>query len=92
MNELLSAYKSATGTSEWNVTHQDVDEGIKKAKEAMASNDFMTKMMAIGSLGLIVSLKKGLGGDFVAAGVSDNELLGLPREDVAATVNKILNG
>lgn len=92
MNELLSAYTSATGVSDWTVAHKEVEQGVKEAKETSASSsDFMARMRAIGLLGLLVSLKKGCGGDFVGSGIADNELLGLPREEVTATVASILN-
>lgn len=92
MNELLAAYKSATGVPEWKVTHGDVEQGIKEAQEVITSSEnFMDRMQAIGRLGLLVGLKEGLGGDFVAEGLSDNELLELPRNDVTETVMKLLN-
>ena len=93
MNNLLAAYKSATGVSEWDVIQGEVEQGIKEAQETIAnSKEFMDKMRAIGLLGLLVGLKKGLGGDFVAAGLSDNKLLQLPPDDVTETVTKIVKG
>jgi hypothetical protein len=93
LNDLLAAYKSATGVSEWDVAYANVEQGIKEAQETSASaTDFMGKMRAIGTLALLVGFKRGLGGDFVAAGLSDNELLELPREDVTETVTRVLKG
>lgn len=92
MNDLLAAYKEAAGGSDWNVTYEETDHAIKEAKETVQTSDiFMEKMRAIGRLGLLVSLKRGLGGDFVAEGISDNEALDLPRGDLAKTIKGVLS-
>lgn len=90
--DLLAAYKSATGVSDWDVSYGDVDQGIKEAQEICRTSEGMEKMRAIGRLGLLVGLKKDLGADFAAEGLSDNELLELPRENVTETVTRILKG
>ncbi|KAF2439155.1 hypothetical protein P171DRAFT_476945 [Karstenula rhodostoma CBS 690.94] len=93
MNEILAAYKSATGVSGWKVAHDSVDQGIKITQETnKTSQEFMDKMRAIGLLGLLVGVKKGLGGDFAAEGLSDIELLELPRSDVTETITQLLKG
>lgn len=87
LNDLLAAYKSVTGVSEWNIGYGDIDEGIEEAKHTSAtSEDMREKMRAVGRLGLLVGLKEELGADFVAAGLSDNELLGVPRGDLEQTI------
>lgn len=91
LNDLLAAYKAATGVSEWDVSFGNVEEGIKEAKEASAtSSDMMEKMRAIGRLGLLVGLKEELGADFTAAGLSNNQLLGIPGDDLTQTVTQLL--
>jgi hypothetical protein len=89
LNDLLAAYKEATGVSKWDIADGQVDQGIKEAQETQkSSNNFMDKMRAIGLLGLLVGLKKGLGGDFVAEGLSDNEVLEIPHGSVVEAVKK----
>ncbi|CAI6337838.1 unnamed protein product [Periconia digitata] len=91
LNDLLAAYKSATGVSDWTINTGDVDEGIEEAKRVHAtSSDVMEKMRAMGLLGLLVGLKEGLGADFTAAGVVDNEMLGVPRGDLEQAVVRAL--
>jgi uncharacterized protein YbjT (DUF2867 family) len=90
MNELLAAYKQATGRDDWEVSYASIEEGTGESYKALGNPDCSMgdRMKAIGRLGLIVGLKPELGADFVAAGVSDNELLGLARGPDLAEVLK----
>lgn len=93
LNDLLAAYKEATGSneSEWDVEYCNVEEGIREAQEtSKSSQSFMNKMRAMGLLGLLVGVKKDLGGNFVAEGLSDNDLLEIPRGSVTDSVKKYL--
>jgi nucleoside-diphosphate-sugar epimerase len=91
LNDLLAAYKEATGVSEWNITHGEVEQGIKDAQETSKSaTGFMDKMRAMGLLGLLVGMTKDSGADFVAEGLSDNDLLEMPRGSVTESVKKNL--
>jgi nucleoside-diphosphate-sugar epimerase len=91
LNDLLAAYKEATGVSEWNIAHGEVEQGIKDAQEtSKTATAFMDKMRAMGLLGLLVGLTKDAGADFVAEGLSDNDLLEIPRGNVTESVKKNL--
>jgi hypothetical protein len=91
LNDLLAAYKEATGISEWNISHGHVEQGIKEAQEtSKAATAFMDKMRAIGLLGLLVGLTKDSGADFVAEGLSDNDLLEIPNGSVTESVKNNL--
>lgn len=91
LNDLLTAYKEATGVSEWNIAHGQVEQGIKEAQETCkTATEFMDKMRAIGLLGLLVGLIKDSGADFVAEGMSDNDLLEIPRGRVTESVKNNL--
>lgn len=92
LNDLLAAYKLATGVSEWSIDYGNIDEGIEEAKHTSAtSENMMEKMRAVSRLGLLVGLKEDLGADFVAAGLSDNGLLGVPRGDLEQTIASSLS-
>jgi len=91
MNELLAAYKLGTGVSDWNLSHDSVEQCIKRSQEKFKTAEtFMDRMRAVRPLGLLVGVKEGLGGDFVAEGLSDNELLEVPRSDVFETTTELL--
>lgn len=91
MNELLAAYKTATGVADWEVTYGDIEEGIRVAREKFENTKpSEEKSRALGFLAHAIGLKEGLGADFVAAGLSDNELLELPHDDLTSTIAKIL--
>lgn len=91
LNNLFAAYKEATMTSEWDITYSETTQGIKDAQvRAKTADNFMDKMRAIGRLALLSGLTEGAGADFVAEGISDNELLGIPQEDVVETVKEIV--
>lgn len=47
-------------------------------------------MMAMGKLALASTVKPGIEGDFAEEDLLDNELLGLPRENVEETVARVL--
>lgn len=86
LNELLESYKKATGVSEWKITHVNTNEELESGMEDMRQGNFMGMFkLALGS-----KIKPGLGGDFAADGLLENEFLGLPRESVEETVARVL--
>lgn len=92
LNELCAAYKEVTGVSEWRLTYGKTEHGIQEAREVCGTAENPIDVMrAIGLLGLLATIKRGLGGNFVEAGLSDNELLGLPRENAVNTMRQVLN-
>ncbi|KAF2258645.1 NAD(P)-binding protein [Lojkania enalia] len=93
MNELLEAYKIGTGVSDWNISYGETDAAIHAAVEkSKTAQDFMDRMQATMLLGLLVCLKKECGHDFVAEGISDNELLEMPRGNLIECVRHSLRG
>ncbi|KAF4626471.1 hypothetical protein G7Y89_g11690 [Cudoniella acicularis] len=89
MNDILESYKKATGVSNWDIVHVNSDVQIKKATEAMISGSG-DRMVAMGNLALASLAKEGMGADFAAEGLLDNDLLGIPRETVDETVARVL--
>jgi hypothetical protein len=85
LNEILRAYKTATGVDEGKITHVKSDEQIISGMEVKTGS-----MMAMGKLALASIVKPGIEGDFAEEGLLDNELLGLPRENVEETVARVL--
>ena len=90
LNELLTAYKKATGNEDWTVTHADIDEEIKAAQESLGGPKGSSNMMAVAKLGMAVELKDEFGSNFDKLGILDNDLLGLSRESVDDTVAAVL--
>jgi len=88
MNEILEAYKKATGVTDWDVSHVKWDEEVAQGKEMMTSGN----MWGMAKLALAVEVKEGFGADFAAEGLLDNELLDIPRDTVDATVARVMKG
>ena len=92
LNELCAAYKEVTGVSEWKLTYGKTEQGIQEARGVCGTSQKpMDIMRAMGLLGLLATIKKGLGGDFVEAHLSDNQLLEVPRENAVDTMRRLLN-
>ncbi|OCL06609.1 NAD(P)-binding protein [Glonium stellatum] len=87
-NEILKAYGKAVGVDEWNVTNFDADEAIDDAKKQLLLSS--ENLVAMGTLGLAIVVKPGLGGDFKAEGLLDNDLLEIPTLKVDQVVTSIL--
>ncbi|TVY83738.1 hypothetical protein LSUE1_G001673 [Lachnellula suecica] len=86
LNKILEAYKKATGVADWDVNHVKWDVEVASGKEMMKTGN----MWGMGKLALAVEVKEGFGADFEKAGLLDNELLGIKRGDVEATVARVL--
>jgi hypothetical protein len=91
LNELLDIYQKVVGDEGWTITRKESEEGIREAQEtSRTAQEFMPRMMAIGRLALLSSVKGGLGADFVEEGLSWNEKLGVQREDVNVVTRRVL--
>lgn len=88
-NDILAALEKATGTK-WQVNHVDSDERIKTGKDLLQKGDFK----GVGLLIVAANFngKVDVGSDFTKAAKLDNDLLGLPKEDLQASVDTIVNG
>lgn len=88
-NDTLAALEKATGTK-WQVNHVDSDEQIKIGNELMKKGDFTGFGMLI--IAAIFNGKVDVGADFTKVAKLDNELLGLPEEDLQATIDAVVKG
>jgi nucleoside-diphosphate-sugar epimerase len=88
-NDVLAALEKATGTK-WQVNHVDSDERTKTGNELIKQGDFTGFPLLI--LAVILNGKVDVGSDFTKVAKLDNDLLGLPKEDLQATIDAIVKG
>lgn len=88
-NDILAALEKATGTK-WQVNHVDSDEQIKIGNELMQQGDWNGFGKLI--VAVIFNGKVDCGSDFTKAAKLDNDLLGLPKEDLQDAVDAIVKG
>lgn len=86
--DMLAAFEKSTG-QKFEVKHVDSDEQAQQGREMLAKGDHMGIPKLI--LAAILNRKHDCGADFTKLGRLDNELLGLPQEDLQATVDAILS-
>jgi hypothetical protein len=88
MSDILASFEKAT-EAKWEVEHVKTSEMIAAGRKMMAEGNMM---LGIANLAKAVSFSSGYGADFEAAGVLENEMLGLEKENlddvVARSVQK----
>jgi hypothetical protein len=87
-NEVLNAYKKATGVSDWAVETADSKQDIKDGGEKLrpGNSEGMEKVARA------VLVQEGSGHDLAVEGLLGSELLGLTRGNVDKTVERVLKG
>lgn len=83
-NEILSILEKETGTK-WTVAHKKTDDSLKTADEKLAKGDYS----AFGDYLKVVLFKDGAGQSARRADLA-NEELGLPAQDLRATIKAAL--
>jgi hypothetical protein len=87
-NALLSTFEEATG-EKWTVTHESSEEFYARPKKSQAAGDHgMTRFMSLMTANMF---EDNSGREITTPNDDwDNELLGVPREDVLTIANGIL--
>ena len=85
-NEILSELQRATG-KQWDVKHATTEAQVKSGKEAVAKGDFSGMFTLV--LATAYAELEGLRADYAKEESLANDLLGLPRETVRATVDAL---
>ncbi len=86
-NETLAALEKATG-EKWTVKHVKCAEQIEEGREAYRKGDPNWFMQLI--IGALFNEELDVGADFSKFAKLDNELLGVPTEDIQATVDAVV--
>ena len=87
-NEVLNAYKKATGMSDWAVEMVDSKQEIKDRGEKLR----LGNLEGMEKVARAVLVQEGSGQDLAVEGSLGNELLGLTRGNVDKTVASVLKG
>ena len=87
-NEVLNAYKKATGVSDWAVEMVDSKQEIKDGGGKLRLGN-LEGMEKVARAALI---QEGSGQDLEAEGLLENELLSLTRRNINETVARVLKG
>lgn len=84
-NEILRAFETATG-KKWDVEHVKFDDEVAAGQELMKQGN------RLGIVPLILSsfFREKMGADFTRATEADNDILGLPVENVEDVVREVL--
>lgn len=85
-SQLLKAYEDILGGEKFKVTHASTEELEKNAKERLGKGD----QTAVYDLIKVNIWRRGAGCDYGASKELDNELLGLPKEDLHAVLAEAL--
>ncbi|KAI9792842.1 MAG: hypothetical protein M1816_001574 [Peltula sp. TS41687] len=88
-NDVLAALEKASG-ARWRVNHVDSDEQIKIGNELMQKGDFNGAGLLI--VAAVFNGKVDVGSDFTKIAKLDNDLLGLPKEDLQESVDVVVKG
>ena len=87
-NEVLNAYKKATGMSDWAVEMVDSKQKIKDGGRKLR----LGNLEGMEKVARAVLIQEGSGQDLDAEGLLENELLSLTRGNVDETVARVLKG
>ena len=87
-NEVLNAYKKATGANDWAVEMVDSKQKIKDGGRKLRPGN----LEGMEKIARAVLIQEGSGQDLDAEGLLENELLGLTRGNVDETVARVLKG
>lgn len=88
MNDILSAYKKASGVEEWGVSYTKTEDEIVIVREEVKEGN----MYGMAKLALATCITEGTGSNFREEGLLDNEILGLVGDDLDKTVKGVLEG
>ena len=87
-NEVLNAYKNATGVSDWAVEMVDSKKEIKDGGKKLR----LGNLEGMEKVARAILVQEGSGQDLAAEGLLENELPGLTRGSVDETTARVLKG